>query len=79
VVGQHSGTAPVNITADVSASTDTDATGICPRRLGYGQQQLTATLPITSPGSTVDLTIYQTGQPVGSELFVDDVTEQSLV
>jgi hypothetical protein len=41
-------------------------------------QSLTAQPTITSPGSTVDLTICQAGQPAGSEFYLDDVTEQTL-
>lgn len=41
-------------------------------------QQLTVDYTVASPGSNIDLNVYATGQPVGTTLFVDDVTEASL-
>ncbi len=41
-------------------------------------QQLTVNYTVTSPGSNIDLNVYATGQPVGSTLLVDDVTEATL-
>jgi len=40
-------------------------------------QQITVSYPINSPGSTLDLNVYQTGQPGGAELLIDDVTLRS--
>jgi len=40
-------------------------------------QQLTLTYTVTGPGTTLDLNVYQTGQPAGSDLLVDDVTLKS--
>ncbi len=40
-------------------------------------QQVTLTYPVVSPGSTLDLNVYQTSQPAGSELLIDDVTLRS--
>jgi parallel beta-helix repeat protein len=40
-------------------------------------QQLQVTYTITTPGSTVDLNIYQTSQPGGADLLIDDVTLRS--
>lgn len=37
-------------------------------------QQVTLSHTVASPGSTLDLNIYQTTQPAGSDLFIDDVT-----
>jgi parallel beta-helix repeat protein len=40
-------------------------------------QQILLTYQVASPGSTLDLNVYQTGQPVGSNLQIDDVTASS--
>jgi parallel beta-helix repeat protein len=40
-------------------------------------QQLTLTYTVVSPGSTLDLNVYQTNQPAGSDLLIDDVTVRS--
>jgi len=38
-------------------------------------QQVQLTYPVTSPGSSLDLNVYETGQAVGHTLQVDDVVE----
>jgi hypothetical protein len=40
-------------------------------------QPVTLTYPVLSPGSTLDLNLYQTGRPAGSDLLVDDVSLRS--
>lgn len=40
-------------------------------------QQLTVAYTVISPGSNIDLNVYATNQPVGTNLLVDDVTETS--
>ena len=37
-------------------------------------QQVQLSYPVASPGSTLDLNVYETSQPVGATLQVDDVT-----
>jgi parallel beta-helix repeat protein len=40
-------------------------------------QQIQLSYPVVSPGSTLDLNVYQTNQPVGSNFQIDDVTASS--
>ena len=40
-------------------------------------QQVTLTYQVLSPGSTLDLNVYETNQPAGSDLLVDDVSVRS--
>ena len=40
-------------------------------------QQIQLSYLVTSPGSTLDLNVYQTSQPVGSNIQIDDVTANS--
>jgi parallel beta-helix repeat protein len=40
-------------------------------------QQVTLTYTVSSPGSTLDLNVYETSQPAGSDLLIDDVTLRS--
>jgi parallel beta-helix repeat protein len=40
-------------------------------------QQLQISYPVASPGSTIDLNVYETNQPAGSNFLIDDVTEAS--
>ncbi len=40
-------------------------------------QQVQLTYTVLSPGSTLDLNVYETTQPAGSDLLIDDVTLQS--
>ena len=40
-------------------------------------QQVTLSYTVVSPGSTLDLNVYETNQPAGSDLLVDDVTLKS--
>jgi parallel beta-helix repeat protein len=40
-------------------------------------QQIQLSYTVTSPGSTLDLNVYETNQPVGSNLQIDDVTASS--
>lgn len=40
-------------------------------------QQIQLSYTVTSPGSTLDLNVYETNQPVGSNLQIDDVTAGS--
>ena len=40
-------------------------------------QQIQLSYPVTSPGSTLDLNVYETNQPVGSNLQIDDITASS--
>jgi hypothetical protein len=37
-------------------------------------QQVQLSYPVASPGSTLDLNVYETSQPVGATLQVDDLT-----
>jgi hypothetical protein len=40
-------------------------------------QQIQLSYLVTSPGSTLDLNVYETSQPIGGNLEVDDVTASS--
>jgi hypothetical protein len=40
-------------------------------------QQIQLSYQVASPGSTLDLNVYQTSQPVGSNVQIDDVTASS--
>jgi parallel beta-helix repeat protein len=40
-------------------------------------QQIQLSYPVVSPGSTLDLNVYQTSQPVGTHFQIDDVTASS--
>lgn len=40
-------------------------------------QQIQLSYPVASPGSTLDLNVYETSQPVGSNLQIDDVAASS--
>ena len=40
-------------------------------------QQMTLSYTVLSPGSTLDLNVYETTQPAGSDLLIDDVTLKS--
>lgn len=40
-------------------------------------QQIQVAYPVISPGSTLDLNVYQVNQPIGSNLQIDDVTATS--
>ncbi len=40
-------------------------------------QQLVLSYPVVSPGSSIDLNVYETGMAAASNLFVDDVTLSS--
>ncbi len=40
-------------------------------------QQMTLQYQVVSPGSTLDLNVYETNQPGGSDLLIDDVTLKS--
>ena len=40
-------------------------------------QQMTLSYTVLSPGSTLDLNVYETTQAAGSDLLVDDVTLKS--
>jgi hypothetical protein len=40
-------------------------------------QQIQLSYPVVSPGSTLDLNVYQTNQPVGTNFQIDDVTASS--
>jgi hypothetical protein len=38
---------------------------------------VTLSYAVLSPGSTLDLNVYETSQPAGSDLLVDDVSLRS--
>jgi parallel beta-helix repeat protein len=40
-------------------------------------QQIQLSYPVVSPGSTLDLNVYETSQPVGANIQIDDVTLSS--
>jgi parallel beta-helix repeat protein len=40
-------------------------------------QQVQLTYPVSSPGSTLDVNVYSSNQPVGTNLMVDDVVESA--
>jgi hypothetical protein len=40
-------------------------------------QQIQLSYPVISPGSTLDLNVYESNQPIGSNLEIDDITANS--